>query len=174
MMRAKTNARAGFTLVELLVVLAIIGILAATFVTSSMSAYETAQITRATAESRELGNAIRLYLLTELDTSEDTAVEGSDPLQELGLSEGTGEISSGLTTRLTTRQDAGYVYYQANQDSLRGGKIVDPWGNPYVIRVRKVDNVKSDSDVQDEAYEIVLPIQGRHRALEPLNSGSAN
>ncbi len=173
-MRAKTNARAGFTLIELLVVLAIIGILAATFVTSSMSAYETAQIARATAESRELGNAIRLFLLTEFDSSDDSAVEGSDPLGELGLSEGTGEISSALTSNLTTRNnDAGYAYYQANQDSLRNGRIVDPWGNPYVIRVRKVD-VESDSDVQDEAYEIVLPIQGRHRALEPLNSGSAN
>ena len=54
--------RTGFTLIELLVVIVIIAILTASFGVSFLSAQETARITRATAESRELGNAINRML----------------------------------------------------------------------------------------------------------------
>lgn len=160
------SLRAGFTLIELLVVIVIIGILAATFLSSSMSARETARVTKATAEARELGNAIRLYLLTQLDTTGESDDTG-DPMSELGLSEGTAEISSALTSALTTdRNDAGYAFYRAGQDSLRRNRICDPWGNPYYIRVRRFE----PKDSQDEDYEIILPALGRHRLLDPLSN----
>lgn len=161
--------RAGFTLIELLVVIVIIGILAATFGVSFLSAQETARITRATAESRELGNAIRLYLM-------QPDANGTLPdLSELGLSTGDrGDISSNTTQILIGESgNRGHAYYQAAEDALVGNQICDPWGNPYYITVREI---KPSGKPDPEDYEIVVPIQGRHRALEPNggSSGSGN
>ncbi len=159
--------RAGFTLVELLVVIAILGILIATFAASTASAHETARITKATAESRELGNAIRLFLLTEMDTESSSDIDGDDPLSALGLGEGENPISSALSGRLTSdNNDAGHAYFAASQSAMPNGTIIDPWGRPYRVRVRRF---KPQVD-QDEDYVIILPIQGRHRTLDPVKA----
>ena len=170
-MRHAHALRAGFTLLELLVVIAIIGILVATFASSTASAHETARITKATAESRELGNAIRLYLMTELDTSSSDDIEGDDPMGDLGLTEGVNDISSALSRRLaTTNNDAGHAYFAASQSSMPNNQILDPWGNPYKIRMRRFN----PQTQQDEDYVIILPVLGRHRTLDPLTGGSGN
>ena len=155
--------RAGFTLIELLVVIVIIAILTGSFGVSFLSAQETARITRATAESRELGNAIRLYLM-EPDANGDLP-----SLSDLGL--GTGERSdiSSATTRILTGESGDKVYFQAAEDALWDNGLVDPWGNPYYITVREI---QPNAQPDPEDYEIVVPIQGRHRALEP-NGGSS-
>jgi hypothetical protein len=62
------------------------------------------------------------------------------------------------------------VYFEANDRSIRGGKLCDPWGNPYKVRVKLV-NPTASSNSEDETYEIVVPIVGRHRALESLSTG---
>ena len=157
--------RAGFTLIELLVVIVIIGILAATFGVSFLSAQETARITRATAESRELGNAIRLYLM-QPDANGDLP-----ELTDLGLSAGDRSDISSNTTQILIGESGnrGHAYYQAAEDTLVGNQICDPWGNPYYITVREIE---PSGKPDPEDYEIVVPIQGRHRALEP-NGGSS-
>lgn len=162
--------RAGFTLIELLVVIVIIGILAATFGVSFLSAQETARITRATAESRELGNAIRLYLM-QPDANGDLP-----DLTDLNLSAGDRSPISSNTSKILTGESGnrGHAYYQAAEDALNSkGEICDPWGNPYYITVREI---KPSGKPDPEDYEIVVPIQGRHRALEPNggSSGSGN
>ncbi len=163
MKQIKTSLRAGFTMVELLVVIVILGVLAAAFATSASGARETAMITRATAESRELGNAIRLFCMAQMDLE----MNATDPMAELGLSDGVRDASSKLTSVLTepSSSNGNTVYYNVSQSSLRGNRICDPWGEPYQIRVRKVTG---DAN-QDEDYTLIVPIPARHRALEPLN-----
>lgn len=157
--------RAGFTMVELLVVMAILGVLVGTFAVSTTSARENAKVVKATAESRSLANSIRLYCMTMTDTA--VSEDGGNPLSLLGLSDGLRDADSTLTNMLTkpSASNGNTVYFEANDRSIRGNRLCDPWGNPYKIRVKRV-NIATKAE---EDYEIIVPIPGRHRALEPLN-----
>lgn len=160
-------ARAGFTLIELLVVIAIIGILIVSFAVSTFAAQENARTVKATAEGRALGDAIRLYCLTMLDTSDGDGDDGGDPIRDLGLSEGDDNEATGtLVTKLTdpSANDAKTVYFNANYPTLRGNTLYDPWGNPYRIRVKQA---VTDAQDADDEYTILVPAVGRHRILNP-------
>ncbi|MBQ9694698.1 MAG: prepilin-type N-terminal cleavage/methylation domain-containing protein [Kiritimatiellae bacterium] len=157
--------RAGFTMIELLLVMAILGTLVATFALSTASARENAKVVKATAESRALANSIRLFCLAMTDTA--ISDDGGNPLSVLGLSDGLRDADSTLTNMLTkpSASNGNTVYFEANDRSIRANRLCDPWGNPYKIRVKRVNlSVK-----QEEDYEIIVPVPGRHRALEPLN-----
>lgn len=160
--------RAGFTLIELLVVIAILGVLIATFASSTASARETARITKATAECRELGNAIRLFCMTQLDTA--VSEDGGNPMSDLGLRDGLQEATTTMTNLLTKPSDKNRntVFFAANDRAIRKNVLCDPWGNPYRVRVRRV--VSRTDDTAERDYEIIVPLDGRHRALEPLKN----
>lgn len=159
--------RAGFTLIELLVVIAILGVLVATFAASTSSARETARITKATAECRELGNAIRLFCMTQMDTA--VTEDGGNPVTELGLRDGLQDATSAMTNLLTKPSDKNghTVFFAANDRAIRQNVLCDPWGNPYRVRIRRVAPASAETAERD--YEIIVPLDGRHRALEPLN-----
>jgi prepilin-type N-terminal cleavage/methylation domain-containing protein len=161
----KVRARAGFTMIELLLVMAILGTLVATFAVSTASARENAKVVKATAESRSLANSIRLFCMAMTDTA--VAEDGGNPLATLGLSDGLRDADSTLTNMLTkpSASNGNTVYFEANDRSIRQNRLCDPWGNPYKIRVKRV-NIAAR---QEEDYEIIVPVPGRHRALEPLN-----
>ena len=158
--------RRGFTLMELLVVIAIMGVLVATFAFSTVSARENARTVKATAEARELSNAIRLYAMIQMDTE----LSGDDPLADLGLREGLVDASTTLTKSLTepNEKNGETVFYNANAKSIRGGRLCDPWGHPYKIRIRKVSEGEADKSEAND-YKIILPIPGRHRRLDVNN-----
>lgn len=159
--------RAGFTLIELLVVIAILGVLIATFAASTSSARETARITKATAECRELGNAIRLFCMTQLDTA--VTEDGGNPMSDLGLRDGLQDANTTMTDLLTKPSDKNRhtVYFAANDRAIRQNILCDPWGNPYRVRVKRV---APRTDTAERDYEIIVPLDGRHRALEPLKN----
>ena len=163
-------ARRGFTMIELLVVMAIIGILAGTFAFSMVSAQENARTAKATAEGRELGNAIRLYCLTQTGTEEDGESAGN-PLSDLGLNEGISAVNSTLTRLMTapSASNGNTVYFRADQSSIRGGVLRDPWGNPYRIRVRRFE----PKDQEENDYRLVIPLETRHRALKKADSSAS-
>lgn len=167
-LKTKALRRAGFTLIELLVVIAILGVLIATFAASTSSARETARITKATAECRELGNAIRLFCMTQMDTA--TTEDGGNPISELGLRDGLQDAPSTLTNLLTKPSDrnGNTVFFAANDRAIRRNILCDPWGNPYRIRMKKV--VSRTNNTAERDYEIIVPLDGRHRALEPLKN----
>lgn len=158
-------ARAGFTLVELLVVIVIIGILIASFAFSTHSARENARTVKATAEGRQLADAIRLYCLTNLDSSDSDGDDGGNPMGTLGLNEGINEAKGTLVSKLTdpSANDAKTIYFEANYPTLRGNTLYDPWGHPYRIRVKKA---VTDAEDNEDDYVILVPAVGRRRELK--------
>lgn len=170
----------GFTMIELLVVISILGILSATFVTATSSARQNAMIAKATVECREITNAIRLFGLTHLQIEGvEDADTSEDPLQQAGLSEGLSKISGSLTTLLTepSSRNGNFRYYNCPAESIRNGQLCDPWGTAYYIRMRnpRASTDESKVDLAKE-YKIFIPLRGQYRALKSptSNEGGPN
>lgn len=106
----RPRSRAGFTLIEILVVVVILGILATVIVPRVMGRPEEARRTKAAVDIRGLETALNLYKLDN----------GNYPSTEQGL--------EALATKPTTGEmpknykSGGYLKKVQN----------DPWGNPYI------------------------------------------
>ena len=121
----------GFTLVELLVVMAMIAIIAGALTTGVARAQRRSKISRAQTEAREITNAILAYAnyaedgtLSELTGLNDTEA-GEDSLKWI-----LGKVKS-------RNVDVPVLYNAA----IQGGKIRDPWGRPYRVTVKKGDPI---------------------------------
>ena len=107
----RRRARAGFTLIELMVVVVIIGLLATIVTTNVMRSLEDANITAAKANIKGLQTAITAYKLK---------MKKYPP------------ADAGLNALITNEK---------NQNFLSESKVPDdPWGNPYVYRSPGPDN----------------------------------
>lgn len=110
-MNKKPNPRTqqGFTLIEIMVVVVIIGILGALIVPSILGRADDAKITAAQSDIRSIGNALDLYRL------DNHAYPSTDQGLEALVSKPTG-------------------YPEAknwNPDGYLKKAPLDPWGNPY-------------------------------------------
>ncbi len=107
---SRLNTRRGFTLIEILVVVTILGILVGIVVPRILDRPEEARRTRAAADIRGIGEALGMFRLDN----------GFYPSTEQGLR---ALVEKPQTGRIPTRYpDNGY---------LRRIPL-DPWGNPYV------------------------------------------
>lgn len=118
-----------FTLVELLVVIAMIMILIGSFAVSVNKARTRAKISKATQETKELTNAILGYeqyapgrTLSGVATGGKWKACGEG---EMGFVLGVGQTASG---------DPLPVLFNG---SLVGGKMIDPWGTPYQFLIEQ-------------------------------------
>ena len=109
--KSRRNAQAGFTLVEILVVIGILGLLAAIAAPQVMKHLGHAKTQAAKIEIRNIASALDLY---RIDV-------GHYPRQEEGL--------AALVTK-PSGADAWKGPYVQKQASL-----ADPWGNAYIYRV---------------------------------------
>lgn len=99
--------QSGFTLIEVMVVVAILGILAAIVMTNVVGKDEQARITAARASLAQISNALEMY---KLDNHRYPSTdEGLDALVNRAAS-------------AKTFPTGGY---------LKGGMPQDPWGNPF-------------------------------------------
>ncbi len=134
------SQKMGFTLVEIMIVMAIIGLLAGAFAFSGASARETARIGKATAESREILNAIRLYSLTNQEVA--------DPIATLAIpTNGTPTDVTGSVLRdliEPTNTNGNSVYFNAPATHKAGAPLRDPWGKPYRVRAKELNLAKAD------------------------------
>jgi general secretion pathway protein G len=110
MMRSNRATARGFTLIEILVVVVIIGILGAVIVPNLLGRPDQARITAAQSDLRNLGNALDIYRLDNFNY----------PSTQQGL-EALVEPPSGFPEPRNYNPD-GYI------KSLP----TDPWGSPYV------------------------------------------
>ncbi len=118
-----------FTLVELVVVIAMIMILTASVSTSVIGAQKRARIEKATAEVKEMTNAILAY--------ENFARGGDYELPEDMDDQPAGEDSLGFILGHASGGDAAADIPVLFNASLSGsGEILDPWGHPYRVTIK--------------------------------------
>ncbi len=111
----------GFTLVELLVVMAMLMLLAGAITSSVSSAQKRAKIAKAISEAQELTNAILAYQHRGADYKLPTF--DNQPADE-----------SSLSFILGGGADKVPVLFNA---SIKGGQIQDPWGHPYLVTIKE-------------------------------------
>ena len=119
-----------FTLVELIVVVAMIAILAAAMSSGVAKARRRAMVAKAEAETREITNAILSYQNFDQDGSLKSYVMNDAEATETSLGFILGKVKS--------RNVTVPVLYNA---ALTGGRMLDPWGKPYRVTVKKGETV---------------------------------
>ena len=122
-----------FTLVELIVVVAMILLLSGAFTTSVHKARERGRISRATQEVREMTNAILAFEQYAKDRSLVSKVTGGSWRD---CAEGSMGMILGHETGASGEQVP--VLYNAQ---VRGGALVDPWGKPYQYMIDKTSDL---------------------------------
>ena len=124
----KGQRNLGFTLVELLVVIAMLMLLAGAVTSSVASAQKRAKIAQATAEAQEMTNAIRAFehLWGEKDLRTKMPKLDKTPADE-------GSMKFLLGGETGPNGEKLPVLFNA---SIKGGKILDPWGKPYLVTIK--------------------------------------
>ena len=112
MITAKHRDQRGFTLIEIMVVILILGLLATIVAQSLRGATDKAKRTKATADIAQLKTALDRYYIDN----------GSYPTSDQGLTALVSRPSSGRIP--ANYEDGGYIQRVPN----------DPWGNPYVFQ----------------------------------------
>lgn len=123
-----TLTKKGFSIVELLVVLVIMGTLMAVFVTSFSNAQKKAKISKAETEVKEIHKAILAYENESEDyTLDDHTMKDRDAdKSSLGFL---------LPKKGATDSKANSPVLMAQ---LKGDqKMLDPWGTPYKVTIRR-------------------------------------
>ncbi len=119
----------GFTLVELLVVIAMIAVLLAAMATSVTAARQRARVQKAKTEVQTISQAIL--------ASENWANSSGEYELELA---GTLEVSESNLKRIfggETAQSGGQIPSMLQASLGSDGKMRDPWGHPYWVRITK-------------------------------------
>ena len=132
----------GFTLVELLVVIAMLMLLAGAVTSSVSSAQRRAKIAQATAEAQEMTNAILAYE----HFGDDYKLPNYDntPATESNMGFILGDA--------TVNGQKVPVLYNA---SIKGGQILDPWGNPYYVTIKAGKPIRTETDSSDQLKSYV-------------------
>jgi len=119
------NDRRGFTLVELLVVVAMIAVILGAISTSVSAAQNRARIQKATSDVKVVSQAILAYetYAGRLPTMEKADADAGT----IGFLIGQGESA----------QSGGKIPVLLMAALQSGGKMLDPWGTPYRVSIRE-------------------------------------
>ena len=144
----KRARETGFTLVELLVVLSIIGLLAGLLVGAASRARVKARVVRAEAEVRELAKAWKAYWLTY-----ERWPAGYESSSNLPMDSAAMDILMGNNDG---ENPQGIRFMDADLDE--SGNFDDPWGTPYRMNFRPVESI-----TEEEYYETTVFLPNRQR-----------
>ena len=107
---SKFQDNRGFTLIEIMVVVVILGILAAVIVPQFLSRPDQAKVTKAKVDMKSIEEALGLFKLDN----------GFYPSTEQGLQ------------ALVTKPESGRIPTRYSKSAYLKKAPVDPWGNPFV------------------------------------------
>ncbi len=147
------STKRAFTLVELLVVVAMIGIITGAMTTSVRASQERARIQKAVNDVMILSQAI-------------LAAENYDDDYELEPMGGSAPADGVDAEASVMKQWIGQSGQTASGDkipallmaSLRsGGKMMDPWGTPYKIQIKEGAPINIESLAQGMSTGVILP-----------------
>lgn len=133
----------GFTLVELLVVIAMIAIIAAAMATSVNAARRRAMVSRALQEIREMTNAILAYeQYAPGRTLKKVANSGWTDCKEdkMGMIMGKGETDNGEKLPVLYR------------GVVMDGYLRDPWGTPYQYSIVNTSDLAGGGDAEASGF----------------------
>ena len=151
----ETKGKSGFTLIELITVIAMILLLVGAVTSSVSGARRRAKTQQAIAEAQQLTDAILAY------ENYSRPGEKSSPLDDVATQDSWMEASEGNmrfvlgNAKLPNGQE-GNVPVLFN-GAVRNGKIRDPWGHPYQYRILSAAlNPEDDHDgsAGDAAFAI--------------------
>lgn len=156
----RNGAGRGFTLVELLVVIAMLMLLMGSVTSAIMTAQRRAKISKATVEAKEMTNAILAYEnYSSVGLSAHKIEDWQDATESslaFILGKETGENGEKIP-----------VLYNA---SIRNKKILDPWGHPYRVQIRrgkvKIQNKGSNGSLSTTQTAVAFPNFYRRQAEE--------
>jgi len=134
----------GFTLVEMLTVIGMLGILMGTTATAIARAREVARIAKANAEVRELIGAWLAY---------EAAYDGWPVPPPAGGAEV--EATESVLKELLGQGQNKVVFLNAQ---LKDGALRDPWGKPYKLRFKS----QTQSDIED-TFSTAIAFPNRSR-----------
>lgn len=168
------HRRAAFTLIELLTVIAIIGILAAILIPTVSGVRKRAMVVEATSDSRAIANGWKLYYAGrgKWFDPQDFEGEGTDA-KSSERDDGevfwnayvkllSGRFESGETTNSGTSFNSlnpgAEPYLDITEDKIdENGEFIDPWEQPYKFKLDKKTAQDSDGETID------VHIIGDHR-----------
>ena len=145
--------RGGFTMVELLVVIAMLLVLAGSVTSSVGSASRRAKIQQATTEIQEMTKAILAYENYGRVNEESPLKNHLMEVRE--ASESTMGFILGQETLKNGQSGTIPVLFNAE---IKNGAIRDPWGHPYRVTIRKAEiDPKEASDDSNLKSFVLFP-----------------
>lgn len=152
----RTDRRKGFTLVELIVVIAMLMLLMGSVTSAVVSAQRRAKIAQATTVVKELTNAILSYenYSKTRDLSEVAGKLGSWTDAERSR---IGFVLGNATDRNGEKVP---VLYNA---TMKGDMLVDPWGHPYRVRIKQGTLKVDDNGVLQGAQQTAVAFPNFYR-----------
>ena len=141
MKERKQGWRAGFTLVEMLVVVCIVTILVGLTANAAFSAQQKARKATATQECEQVAAAFKSYWLAKQAWPKPWDSKSGVPWTD--LDEKNLEVLRGKD---------GTVYLDLNDDRIEDGqKFLDPWGHPYQVMIDPERDI-----VVEDVFETVV------------------
>ena len=149
-----SSNNSAFTIIELLTVIAIIGILTGMIGSAAYAARQSGYKAQAETEARELANACRSYWIAS------GSWRGGSQWPAKGVG---GEITKdgAIYSALTGDNPANTVFLEFDEERFEGdeGKYLDPWGNPYVVSFEKTQKLPRK---QKFSSSVTFPMRNRY------------
>ena len=139
----------GFTLVELLIVIAMIAVLMGAVSSSVAKAQTRAKVSRATVDCREITNAILAYENYDKDHSLDEFLREDQDAKRDNLKFILGEGGNAANNKKIPTLYNGALQHET---------LADPWGRPYKVTIRRATGLSGADQIDSTAKTMEMSV----------------